>query len=187
MNSAVHGPVDYPLCWGTVGWGESDASAYDMGTGGNDGAVLVRVQLFRGRDSSKPLSQTTAQGQRLLAKVHSNLMMLPPVGSRVVVALVQPSPYAPGGSIIVFCDRPNVGKLGGLQPGELGIGGAADKGVLTFKNDGTAHLDAQTIEIGPGGTLGPSQATAVGQAARVGDTVGPYLITRGSTKTSIGG
>ena len=187
---AVHATPDYPLCWGTVGWGADDPNAYDMGTEANDGAILVNVTLFRGRDSTKKLDQAAglAQGQRLRCKLASNLLMLPPLRSRVAVALLQPSPYAPGGSLVVACDNPNPGKFGVLKAGELGIGGAATQGRIFFLSDGSVNLDGFLVVIVPASDApGTGLPTAVGAAARVGDAVGPWTIIKGSTKVTIGG
>jgi hypothetical protein len=128
-----------PLAWGTIGWDGDGGKFYDLGSADDDGSLLVRVTLFRGRDQSKVLAQDgMAQGQQLLSKIASTFVHIPPRGSRVLVALPEPFGSAPGGSMIIAADNANPVLIGNLKPGEAAVAIPGSKGRLLFKNTNDA-------------------------------------------------
>lgn len=86
---------------GSIGW-EDDADVhYDLGDASNDGFTLIKVQLFRGRDVTKPLAKR-AQGIKLVC--HMNSMMgqrVPPKDTRCYIAIPAGMEETPGAGIIV--------------------------------------------------------------------------------------
>jgi hypothetical protein len=173
-----------PMQWGTVGWDGDGGTFHELGQAGDDGNILVRVTLFRGRDQTKPIDQTRAQGQQILSKVSSTLVQIPPPGTRVLVALPEPGGMAAGGSMIVAADNPNPALIGNLKPGEAGLAGAEGKGRILFKKEMDAivlysedgdnkgvvfYLGSDKIQIGNANGSLTIDATAItitaGQAA----------------------
>ena len=85
---------------GSIGW-EDDDSHYDMGSAGNDGYTLVKVQLFRGRDFTKPLTDR-AQGVRILCHINSMYgARIPDKDTRCYVAIPQGMDNVPGAGVII--------------------------------------------------------------------------------------
>jgi hypothetical protein len=91
---------------GTVGWDGVDEYAF-LGSGDNDGYTLVRVQLYRGRDKTKPLKKGVAQGYQIVAQIDSALFYVPPRGTRVYVALPAGMDTTKGAGVIFATVRPS--------------------------------------------------------------------------------
>jgi hypothetical protein len=86
--------------FGTVGWVGED-KFYSVGTAEDDGHTLVRVQLFRGRNVSKPnLTPKIGQGHKLLCHIPSGMFRIPPKGTRVIVAVPFKMDKSPVGFIV---------------------------------------------------------------------------------------
>ena len=95
---------------GTVGWEDSDATNfYELGTAANDGYMLVRVQLFKGKSPHTAIKPGVGQGHRLLCRVGSvaGLQEIPPLGSVVVVLIPGGDIEAPGKPVIAMTVRKN--------------------------------------------------------------------------------
>lgn len=102
-------PPQYPqIEIGTVGWEDEDLY-YDKGTDeeGNGGYTLVRVQLFRGRDITKPLKPEIGQGHRLLCKISSGIFRIPKKGTLCYVAIPMGMEKKPGAGCIIACVEKN--------------------------------------------------------------------------------
>ncbi len=84
---------------GTVGWEDTELF-YEKGTDENDGHTLVRVQLFRGRDITKPIKKGIAQGHKMLCNISGGLFRIPPKGTRVYVAVPTGYENSPGAGVI---------------------------------------------------------------------------------------
>lgn len=97
---------------GTVGWDGYD-TYYEVGTVGADtGYTMVRVQLYRGRDHSKPIKRGIGQGYRILCHIASNIGRIPPKGTRVYVAVPHGQADLTGsGCIIASVEKNNADQL----------------------------------------------------------------------------
>ncbi len=72
---------------GTVGW-DNETDIEFLGDADNDGNTLVRVQLFSGRDITKPLKDPKrAQGTKIICHLSGGLFRIPPEGTRVYVII----------------------------------------------------------------------------------------------------
>ena len=94
---------DEPLVFepGVVGWDDTDEHA-DLGTPDNDGNTLVRVTLFRGRQSGTPPPPAgQADGHRVLAQLGGGFFRVPPKGTRVMVGFFTAFATAPGAAVIL--------------------------------------------------------------------------------------
>lgn len=112
---------------GTVGW-EDVAEHTDLGTADNDGYTLVRVQLYSGRDLTKPKKTGVAQGHRVLCQIGGGLFRVPPKGTRVLVAFPAGMRTTQGAAVIVC----TIEKSPAIQ---FGAGtGSPDRPVMDFGN-----------------------------------------------------
>lgn len=84
---------------GTVGW-EDEETYFEVGSNQNDGYTLVRVQLFGSRDMTKPLKPGVGQGMKILCHIGSGVYRVPPVGTRVYVAVPDGMESNPGAGVI---------------------------------------------------------------------------------------
>ncbi len=83
---------------GSVGW-EGEDDYFFSGEHDNDGHTLVRVQLFRGRDNTKPLGRR-AQGVKIVCHVLDGKS--PPVkDARCYIAIPQGMDNVPGAGVIL--------------------------------------------------------------------------------------
>ncbi len=86
---------------GTVGWDDREDHAVVGEVGGDaEGYTLIRVQLFRDRDITKPLTPTIGQGHKLLCHMSSAIGRIPPKGTRCYVAI--PNRMAQSHSAVVI-------------------------------------------------------------------------------------
>lgn len=87
---------------GSIGWeGDDDDSFFDMGDESNDGHTLIKVQLFRGRDHTKPLNPNRAQGHKIVCHIPAGLFRIPPKDTRCYVAIPSGMETVPGAGIII--------------------------------------------------------------------------------------
>jgi hypothetical protein len=153
-------PHDSGLAWGTVGWEEDDDSSYyERGSSDDDGNTLVRVQLYRGRDMTRTLDQTRAQGQRILCQLGGGLFHIPSRGTRVLVGVPEPHGHVPGAATILsIADPAGPNQFGNMKPDEFCIGPPGSKARLIIKKNGTIVLFTETgdgksvaFSLGPDG------------------------------------
>lgn len=133
MHSRVNPQGDPPLAFGSVGWSDDGGTFYELGTDGDDGSILVRVTLFRGRDPTLPLDHSVAQGQKILAKLASNFVQIPPRTTRVLVAGPDGAWNVPGGPMIISADNANPSLIGNLKDGEAAVAAASSQGRVLIK------------------------------------------------------
>jgi hypothetical protein len=98
--------MDTQIDIGTVGW-EGDDTFYEKGTAENDGYTLVKVQLYRGRNQSKPLKAGIGQGHKVLCHISSGVFRIPPRGTRVYVAFPRGMETVPGAGVIMAAVEKN--------------------------------------------------------------------------------
>lgn len=160
-----------PIELGQVGW--ADGSTVDLGDSTNDGNTLVHVTLFAGRDASKPLDQTQAQGQEILCQLSSQLQ-LPPKGARVTVAIPDHFGTVPGAAMIIGVATNNWQALGNLQPGEQVWQVPGCPIQMGFRQNGTFYI--KTTDSNNNDTIftiAPNAITFTSQAVKmVGDQYG---------------
>ncbi len=82
-----------------MGWDGEDEYAF-IGTEQDDGHTLVRVQLFDGRDITKPL-KSRAQGHKIICQLSGGLFRVPDRDTRVYVICPKGMEHAPGAAIII--------------------------------------------------------------------------------------
>lgn len=159
--AGMHPQMDSPIAIGTIGWDSGEY--FDAASSDNDGSTLVHVQLFRGRDPSKTLDHSQAQGQKLLCKLAGCFFRIPPLGTQVLVAIPEPFGMIPGGSV-VLCALDNAGDfLSGVNPGEVKIGTPGGQSYLfAGKSSASAVFDSSNI------TLDSNGAKVVGSEVDLG-------------------
>jgi hypothetical protein len=175
MHARVNPTASAGLAFGSVGWDDDGGTFYELGTDQDDGNILVRVTLFRGRDPSTPLDQTVAQGQKILAKLASNFVSIPPRTTRVLLAMPDGVDRVPGGPMIIAADNANPAIIGNLKDGEAAVCAATGPARALFKKDGTVVLFTQTgsrqsavVQLNPDGSFaaaGPFGAFASGSGS----------------------
>lgn len=84
---------------GSIGWEDED-EYYFLGTDENDGHTLVRVQLFRGRDVTKPINPERAQGHKIVCHLSGGLFRIPKKGTRCYIAIPKGMESMPGAGVI---------------------------------------------------------------------------------------
>ncbi|HEU4729977.1 MAG TPA: hypothetical protein VFT22_18900 [Kofleriaceae bacterium] len=121
---------------GTIGWDGEDEHA-DLGTVSNDGTTLVKVQLFRGRDTSEPVKDGVSQGHQILARIGGPIWYIPPKGTQCFVVF-------PGG----FQDTPGIGLLVPAYPGKSpSIQFSKTRAVLDFGPDMDVVIKGKSVVL----------------------------------------
>lgn len=174
---------------GSIGWEDEDEYAY-LGTDDNDGHTLVRVQLFRGRDASKPLNPTRAQGHRIVCHIPDGMFRIPKKDTRCYVAIPEGMEQVPGAGIIIAC----VSKSPPTQfaKDRVVIDFGSDTHVL-FKGKSVAMSDhgvpARWLGVGTprgGGTPGVTLSNSDGSGLVIQDgAAGIWVSASGEAKTLI--
>lgn len=180
--------MDSVLAWGTVGWlTDNETTFYDLGDGSGresqTNLTIVRVTLFQGRDPTVSIDQTRAQGREIVCQLGSQFFCIPPLTTRVLVALPEPHGTHPAiGTILQAVDDRSAQIYGtNYTPGDLVFACLTSLAQMALKGDKSITLTNAlgTIEIDPNGNVLLTQA-AGGQVilagggpaiARVGDTV----------------
>jgi hypothetical protein len=136
---------------GTVGWDDADDHV-DLGTADNDGATLIRVTLFRGRDPSVPLTPGVAQGHKVLAQLGGGFFRVPPKATRVMVGFPTAFATSPGACVIVCTlERSPVMQFSATKA-KLDVGPDQD---LVFKARSVtiSDYDNRFLHVGPDGVM----------------------------------
>jgi hypothetical protein len=84
---------------GSVGWEDED-DYYFLGADDNDGHTLVRVQLFEGRDFTKPLNPDRAQGHKIICHLSGGLFRIPKKDTLVHVSIPKGMEHVVGAGVI---------------------------------------------------------------------------------------
>lgn len=125
---------------GSIGWEDED-DFYFPGDTDNDGHTLVRVQLFKGRDVTKPINKTRAQGMKIVCQVSSGVVRVPSKDSRVFVIIPKGMEYTPGAGVIVAAVEKLPQRAGNIQADEMCIVGPdGSAGRVVLKKDGTVAM-----------------------------------------------
>ena len=120
---------------GTVGWTSDAGNALSAGSGENNGVYLLNVTLFANKDPTVALQTGVGQGTQLQCQLQTDMMTLPPYGSKVLVAMPGPSPYMQGHSIVLgTIGNASWKQAGNASPGDLVIPCPGGNGQLTMKN-----------------------------------------------------
>lgn len=151
IGRSVHpNVVGSPIAWGTVGWdSDSGNSFFDLGdASGSDSetaTTLIRVTLNRGKDASKALNQSVAQGHRILCQVIGSTYFVPPLGTRVIVAIPEPHGMigAQGTIIAAFDSRGSLVFGSSYQPGDVLLAAFTSYATMLLKGDGSARIGAR--------------------------------------------
>lgn len=85
--SQVFPPSQYYFALGSVGWGQNDASYYDLGTASNGGRTLIHVSLAWGRSPTEKIDNTRLQGVKIVAQLCGPLYAIPPLNAIVPVGV----------------------------------------------------------------------------------------------------
>lgn len=134
---------DNQVMMGTVGWEDEEEFAFP-GTADNDGHTMVRVQLFVGRDISKPLRPKQGQGYRIIAHLSGAMFRIPPRGTRVLVACPKGMEHAVGAGLIIGSFEPSPFEQFGETKGKLDLGEDVD---LVIKARSVTITDYQDQQI----------------------------------------
>jgi len=128
------------LEYGSIGWEDEDEYIFP-GDDENDGHTLVRVQLFRGRDTTKPLSATRAQGMKLLAHINSlGGFRTPPKDTRCMVAVPAGMEQIPGAAIITAIVEQSSARFDNLPNGSVSQSAGQGQARVVTNNDGSISL-----------------------------------------------
>lgn len=132
----------------------------DSSGSGETSLTLVQVQLFRGRDVSVPLDVTQAQGQKIVCQLSSNFFQVPPLKTRVLVAIPEPGGTTPGAATVLMAVDPRGTQIYAGTPGDLSLVSLSSFAQLLLAASGSASIQtkpsasgAQTaLTVNPDGT-----------------------------------
>lgn len=99
FEALFHRDEGSQILMGSIGW-EDESEYYFLGKGDNDGYTLVRVQLFEGRDITKPLNPKRAQGHKIICHLSGGLFRIPKPDTRVFIAMPKGMEHVPGAGVI---------------------------------------------------------------------------------------
>ena len=100
MMGAFDGPSPLDIYEGIIGHPENDANNFtDLGDGSE--SALINVTLFAGRDRSRPLDSSTAQGTRIRCRIAGPIWCVLQPGTRVMVAIGHTTFHIPGAGIVI--------------------------------------------------------------------------------------
>lgn len=115
----------------SIGWDDSD-EIVDFGDRDDpDGVTLVNVQLFRGRDMTKPLT-TRAQGHKIQVQVKDGLFDIPPKDALAYIAIPDGKEECVGIGLLIGTVSPGPERKRNIAPGNKFLSaseGAASIGV----------------------------------------------------------
>lgn len=101
LDFLFHNPMaGAQVMMGSIGWEGEDDYVF-FGTGDDDGYTLVRVQLFEGRDVTKPINPKRAQGTKIICHLSGGLFRCPKKDTRVYVICPKGMDNVPGAGVIV--------------------------------------------------------------------------------------
>lgn len=91
---------------GSVGWEGEDDYMF-LGSDENDGHTLIRVQLFDGRDTTKPINPNRAQGHKIVCHLSGGIYRVPKKDTRVLVACPKGMEDVVGASVLLATIEPS--------------------------------------------------------------------------------
>ena len=141
LEELFHADPGSQIMMGSVGWEDTD-EYYFLGDGDNDGHTLVRVQLFEGRDITKPINPARAQGHKIICMLSSlNGLRIPPKDSRVFIACERGKEHVPGAGVIFAAVEKTPSRAGNIKPDETVIVGPdGSEGRVVIKKDGSVTM-----------------------------------------------
>ncbi len=111
-NKLVPPPPEGQIEVGTVGHDDREDHAVvgEVGTE-SEGYTLVRVQLFRDRDITKPQTPGIGQGHKLLCHLSSSIGRIPPKHTRVLVAIPNRMAQSHSSTVIAVIEKNRIEQL----------------------------------------------------------------------------
>ncbi len=135
---------------GTVGWEDEDVW-FERGTANDDGYTLIRVQLFRGRDITKPLKDGIGQGVRLLCHISSGIFRIPKKGMRVYVAVPVGMEAKAGAGVIIATIEKN--PIEQFDTGRVLMAFPDDDLIIKARSVTVSDYNDDYIAVSPGGGI----------------------------------
>jgi hypothetical protein len=160
---------------GTVGW-EDDQIISDLNTDPNDGITLIRVQLFRGRQATKPVTPGIAQGIKILAQLSGPLWNVPARGQRVFVAIPHGMESTPGAAVIMAMPGPAPNIQYGVNKTKMDLGPNQDL-VIKARSIALTTYSNQFISITSSETPGAPDQIVIQDHDGTGITIEDGVIT----------
>jgi hypothetical protein len=140
MSELFHGTPPPTLEFASIGW-EAEEEYIFPGDESNDGHTLVRVQLFRGRDVTRPLNSSRAQGVKLIAHVNSlGGFRTPPKDTRCMVAIPAGLETTPGAAMIIGVAEKSSARFDNLPNGSTAMSAGQGEARVITRNDGSIAL-----------------------------------------------
>lgn len=179
---------DSQILLGQVGWEDEDEYEF-VGSDDNDGHTLVRVQLFEGRDLTRPLNPNRAQGYKLACHLSGHITRTPPKNTRVYVAVPKGMEHVDGAGVIFATIEKRPREAGNLNVDETCIRGPEGSGSsVVFKKDGSISIvsgvGSNTVTL----TVKPTGITfASPYGSFVLDPTGYHLKTKAGPRIDMGG
>lgn len=137
---------------GMIGWTgpNPDLDPNDLGDDSNDGYTLTRVQLFAGRNETRPLVDGRAQGFRLLCTVADHVQMFGPPrdGDRCIVLVPAGLESTPGAAVVVAIISKAPTTQYSSTRGKIDVGPDRDL-VIKGRSIALSDYDNRFISIGP--------------------------------------
>jgi hypothetical protein len=157
---------------GTVGWEDVD-SHLDIGTAGapEDGPTLVRVQLFKGRDVTRARAPAIGQGTKVLVQISWPFFVVPPKGTRVLVAFPGGDVQTPGIGMIIAAYAPSPTTQFSATRAKLDLGANLDL-VIKARSVTLTDYGNRMVSLGPDGGVQAFDETGSGFQAKAGAVFG---------------
>lgn len=187
---ASQGSGSSQILMGSVGWDDQD-DYYFLGSASNDGYTLVRVQLFEGRDFTKPLNPKRAQGHKLVCHLSGNLFRIPPKDTRVFVAVPPGMEHVAGAGVIFATVEKTPPQLTGDKGGDPRVVmdfGPSTHVVIRGKSVSLQDPDNRFISVGTprsGGAAGLTFQAKDGTGGVIQDGVVGWFVAQGGTAKTI--
>ena len=164
---------------GTVGW-DQEADTFDLGTAHNDGNTLIRVTLFKGHPTGKPMSDKGfANGRQILCRITLPMWFIPQRGLQCVVIFPGGLTGAPGAGILFACVGPSPLKQFAETTAKLDFTGydlVIKARSITLRDD-----DNNLICVAPEGGARVQDRTGSGVVVHDGKVVLTTLSPKGAT------
>jgi hypothetical protein len=147
---------------GTVGWNDG-GKHYDE----EDGVVLVKVTLFRGRYATQQLEPGRAHGHRVLCRIGGGLFRIPKPGTGVMVGF--PSWFAtmPGAGLIVTTVERSPDIQFSATKAKMDLGDEVDL-VIKARSITLSDYGNRFVHVGPDGGIQVQEKDGTGVFIRDG-------------------
>ncbi len=128
---------------GSIGWDGVD-EIVDMGDREDpDGVTLVRVQLFRGRDTTQPLSGR-AQGEQIVCQVRDGLFEVPTRDSLAYIAIPDGMDGKEGVGLIIGTVKPGPERRRNVAAGNKFLTASEGAAGIAVNKNGSITLHTNT-------------------------------------------